>query len=73
MIKLCSIGIHKFNTWSEIVEGYSGLVQFRECSSCKVIKYRAIYGNQVRSGTINSLLAKARNGGTIYETSRSKT
>ena len=55
---MCFMGIHKWNKWSEITTGYDGLTQFRCCSKCNKIKYRGIYGNQVKPDIINSLLLK---------------
>ena len=52
----CSIGIHKWEMWSEFVPSHSRLTQFRKCKNCGKIKYRDIYGNQATPTDVNKAL-----------------
>lgn len=55
-MKTCFLFIHKWEKWSKILQGYSGLTQFRRCENCGKMQYRSIYGNQVPSDKINEAL-----------------
>jgi len=50
---LCSIGVHDWNKYGEIVKAYGGLTQFRSCKRCNRITYASCYGNQADPADAN--------------------
>ena len=53
--------LHKWNKWSELVDAYNGMYQFKVCSKCGSIRKRYLgYAGEIRAFESNEAIEKTR-------------